>query len=57
MGWRLPVDDLENDFAGMTSCSMLKPMKSTLVKHRRQSSKVESMTKRDARDIISTMAS
>ncbi len=36
---------------------MPKPTQSALKKHRRQSSNVESMTKRDARDTILTTAS
>ncbi len=57
VGWRLRVNDLANDFAGRTSRSMPEPTKSTLKKHRRQSSKVESMTKCDTRDTILTTAS
>ncbi len=37
----LGVDDLADDFGGRTSRSMHEPTKSTLKKHRRQSSKME----------------
>ncbi len=57
VGWRLWVNDFANDFAGRTSRSMPEPTKSTLKKHRRHSSKVESMTKRDTRDTILKTAS
>ncbi len=57
VGWRLRVNDLANDFAGRTSHSMPEPTKSTLKKHRRQNSKVKSMTKCDTRDTILTTAS
>ncbi len=57
MNWGLGVDDLVDDFADRTSRSMPEPTKSTLKKHRRQNSKVESMTKRDTRDTILTTAS
>ncbi len=41
MHWGLGVDDLADDFAGRTSRSMPESTKSTLEKHRSQSSKVE----------------
>ncbi len=46
----LRVDHLANDLAGMTTCSIRKPTRSTLKKYQRQSSKVELMTKCGARD-------
>ncbi len=52
LGWRFWVDDLANDLAGRTSCSMPKPSRSMLKKHRRQSSEVESMPKNNAQDTI-----
>ncbi len=52
VGWRLRVNDLANDFVVRTSRSMPEPTKSTLKKHRRQSLKVWSMAKDNARFTI-----
>ncbi len=54
MTWRLGVDDLANDIASRPSRSIPEPTKSTLKKHQKQSSKMESMTKGGARNTILT---
>ncbi len=43
--WGLGVDDLSDDFADRTSRNMPEPTNSTPKKHRRQSSRKESMAK------------
>ncbi len=52
MHWGLEVDDLTVEFAGRTSRSMPEPTKSTLKKHRSQSSKMELTAKDGARYTI-----
>ncbi len=54
VGWRLRVDDLVDNFVGKKTCSMPKLTKSTLQKHRGQSSKVESITMCGSRNTVMT---